>query len=236
MAEKSPVRAPLEAVPAKNTPDFTDADAKQVAHILNLQIAGWTLDEVAAATKMSREAVEDLLLRHQRRFVKNQKELVAHMRGLASDRLDRLLKSVWADATDDESPKQFAAQDRALRNIEQQRKLWGLDAPAQVEISHRPSDEAVADLVTKVSAVITGVPLEDDDVLELDPDDYAEVVEEQGAGHEGDGDRAGDGGPDFDAEGALDVVAHARAATQDALVSSGDDVPAAADPDQVKER
>jgi len=162
-----PSSAELAVLQAEQDSDIDSGEARTIAHVINLQIAGWTLDEIATHMELPREMLVSALIAHQKRFVKNQADLREYMRGLAGDRLDALLKAVWADATNPESPRQFPAQDRALKNIESQRKLWGLDAPNQVEISHKPTDEAVADLVQQVHHALTGIPMEDEDILDI---------------------------------------------------------------------
>lgn len=96
------------------------------------------------------------------------------LREMASLRLDRLLRSVWTKAVDQDNPEHLLAVTKAREIISTFTKLHGLDAPSEV-IVHSPTTDAIEQWVA--SAVALGLPeVEEDDILDvdfedLDPDD-----------------------------------------------------------------
>lgn len=88
------------------------------------------------------------------------------MRRLVSQRLDRLLRSVWKTAINEESPDQFAAIDRSRLLIADFRKLHGLDAPSEYLVS-TPSQAELERWVSTVLAAQTPAVIEGD-IFEAD--------------------------------------------------------------------
>lgn len=99
------------------------------------------------------------------------------MRGIASRRLERLLKSVWPKATDPEHPDHLVALTKTREIVLQWSKLHGLEAPAEL-VMHSPAaseiESWVADMVgTTVPQLEEASIFDDEDVVE------GEIVEAQ---------------------------------------------------------
>jgi len=90
----------------------------------------------------------------------------AHLRKLAGVRLDRLLRSVWAKALDDNCPEQMTAIARARDLIGDQRRLFGLDAPTEVVV-HNPTQHEIERWVAQVVSVQSTV--DEADIFEEEP-------------------------------------------------------------------
>lgn len=90
----------------------------------------------------------------------------AKMRDLAGRRLERLLRSCWKQAIDENHPAQMAAIDRALKILENHARLFGLNAPTEMVV-HSPTASEIHGFVAKVvSAANSG--LEEDDIFDAD--------------------------------------------------------------------
>jgi len=99
------------------------------------------------------------------------------MRQYASRRLERLLRSVWTDANDENSDTQLASHDRALRVTDRWIKLHGLDAPQQVVV-HTPTTDQIEAFVARV--VNHGAPqLTEGNIFGDDADD-SEIIDVEG--------------------------------------------------------
>jgi len=93
------------------------------------------------------------------------------MRVLTDRRLNRLLQSVMGKAVDPKDPQHLAYNARALALVDRIGKVWGVDAPTQVQIS--PSDEHIQEYVQRMTA-LAGASTEADEAEILD----ADIVEE----------------------------------------------------------
>lgn len=98
------------------------------------------------------------------------------MRKLMGKKLDRLQAAVMGKALDPADPNQLAFHARALAVIDRQIKLWGVDAPTQIQIT--ASDEHILAFVEQVSPTaaqdrlaIEADPMDEDDIID------GEVVE-----------------------------------------------------------
>ncbi|QWY82755.1 terminase small subunit [Arthrobacter phage SilentRX] len=94
------------------------------------------------------------------------------MRVLANKRIERLLSSVMSKAVDPRDKDHLAYNARALALIQAQGKIWGLDAPTQVQISATDADiqayvEAIMPLAKADQRAIEGEILEAD-ILEAE--------------------------------------------------------------------
>lgn len=93
------------------------------------------------------------------------------MRILTSRRLNRLLQSVMPKAVDPNGKEHLAYNARALAIIDREAKLWGVDAPTQVQIT--PTDQHLQEYISKVQVLANADrDAEEMDILEAD------VVEE----------------------------------------------------------
>lgn len=138
---------------------------------LALRVAGATLADIVRVIGFASEdeAVRaiDKALKAELRSDPRQRD---KMRGLANQRLERLLRSVWAKAVDPNSSEHLAAVGKAKELIDRHIRLYGLDAPSEMVV-HNPDSSEIEAWVMSVLAK-GGQEVEEDDVLE------AEVVDE----------------------------------------------------------
>lgn len=144
---------------------------KKVISALSLRLSGASLDEICevvgfASTKDAANAIDKAL----RDRIQDDDRTKAKMRGLANERLERLLRSAWVKAIDPSHPEQLTAIEKCKGLIDRHIKLYGLDAPTEMVV-HNPAD---SELEQWVMAVIQqGSPeLMEADILE------GEVIEE----------------------------------------------------------
>lgn len=143
---------------------------------LQLVLAGVDLTTVAESTgyptaRSARVAVEKALEKQLERDPTNK----AKMRTLASQRLDRLLLSVWPKATDPEHPEHLLALGKARDIVATWTRLHGLDAPTEVVV-HSPTTDMIDQWVARVLSHETPLVTEDD-FLDLPEDQYAELTD-----------------------------------------------------------
>lgn len=151
------------------------ARAQQLAQIVNLHIAGFSLQQIGEAIGATEQEVDRLLATQTARYVKSQPALRTYVRNWVSERYTQLLESVWDGAVDTMASDQLDRQDRALRILDKMTKLHGAEAPVQHEVQVDSAPEAVEKLVS-VLAATQGVGYDmnvfDGDVIE------AEVIED----------------------------------------------------------
>lgn len=94
------------------------------------------------------------------------------MRNLTSRRLNRLLQSVMGKAVDPRDTQHLAYNARALAIIDREARLWGVDAPTQVQFT--PTDQHIQDYVAKITVLADA----DRDAEEADIID-ADVLEDE---------------------------------------------------------
>jgi phosphoglycolate phosphatase-like HAD superfamily hydrolase len=95
------------------------------------------------------------------------------MRKLIGKRLDRLLSAVMGNALDPNNPNQLAFHARALAVVDRQAKLYGADAPLQVQVN--AADEQILAFVEMVSPnaaadklAIEADPMADEDIVDAE--------------------------------------------------------------------
>ncbi len=96
-------------------------------------------------------------------------------RALVGARLDRLLRSVWSKAINEESPEHLPAVGKAREIIGDHRKLYGLDAPTEM-IVHSPTQSEIEQWVSRVVSVSTEV-VEEFDIIDGEVLDSREEIE-----------------------------------------------------------
>jgi hypothetical protein len=114
---------------------------------LEMKIEGWGWDEIAETVgypnaKAAIVATE-LALEQQLKSEESKK----HMRKLAGRRLERLIRSAWSKADDEESPEHLRAISEVRLLIDRHAKLYGYDAPSEVIVTNpttRQIDEWVS--------------------------------------------------------------------------------------------
>lgn len=134
----------------------------RLAQIVNLHIAGFTLEQIGKATGSTPEEIERMLQSDTARYVRSQPALRVYVRNWVSERYTQLLDAVWDEATDKQHPNKLENQDRAMRILDSMRKLHGADAPVQAEVTVDAAPEAVEKLV---SALASGQGLGYDDSI-----------------------------------------------------------------------
>lgn len=99
------------------------------------------------------------------------------MRELVGRRLDRLLQSVMGKAIDPRERDHLAYNARALAIVDRQAKLWGVDAPTQIQFT--PTDHYIEEYVAKIRPLADAdVAGEEADIFEADDIIDADVVDE----------------------------------------------------------
>ncbi len=114
-----------------------------------IRLAGATYIEVAEALGLggpseAREMIESTLAQQ---VTEQDRESLRREEGA---RLDRLQRSVWHKATDPEHPDQFIALNATLKIMESRRRLFGLDAPAEVTV-YTPTQNELEQWVAEMS-------------------------------------------------------------------------------------
>jgi hypothetical protein len=117
---------------------------------LQLKMAGADWDEIAEvigypSPRQALVAVERALEAE----IANDPEAQKRMRVLAGQRLDRLLRGVWAKAINPDNPEHLQAVTKARELIGQHTKLFGYEAPAEF-IVHSPTMEELERWVSTV--------------------------------------------------------------------------------------
>jgi hypothetical protein len=138
------------------------ARSRKAAAALNLSLSGATWDEIAEVlgyptARTARVAVERALERQ----LKNPDDR-AQMRRKVDAQLNRLLRAAWSDAIDPKSPDQMVAIGKCRDILADHRKLWGLDAPAEVVV-HNPTDHEIQAWVLQI---VAGPPVPEYDIID----------------------------------------------------------------------
>lgn len=136
-----------------------------------LRLSGASFTEIAkmagySSAYRARQAVERVLAASA-----DSPEERDQMRVLTSRRLNRLLQSVMGKAVDPKDPQHLAYNARALALIDREARLWGVDAPTQVQIS--ANDEQIENYVKNMSA-LAAASMEADEAEILDADIVSE--------------------------------------------------------------
>jgi hypothetical protein len=143
----------------------TDTKAESA---LALRIAGTSYTNIAkalgyASATRARLAVERVLAASA-----DSPEERDQQRVLNDKRLNRLLQSVMGKAVDPKDPDHLAYNARALAITDRIMRLWGVDAPAQVQIT--PTDEHLQQYVAHMMTLARREPeAEEADIIDADP-------------------------------------------------------------------
>jgi len=136
---------------------------------LALRLAGAGYDEVADALGLpdamaARTAAEDALSARAWDDVEGRQRLRAEN----GARIERLLRSVWQKATDQNHPEQLAAVKVAKELIDRHCRLYGLDAPAEVIIHSPTTAEIDAWVASMISSTAGELLAMEPDVIDVD--------------------------------------------------------------------
>jgi len=173
-AEPEPVtEAQLETL--NGDLETKDRATRQEAAVA-LRIAGATYADIARTLNYSsvthaRQAVERALASSVGEDDRDQ------MRFIEGRRLERLLRSLWHKATDEENDEQLAAARTALAVIDRHAKLYGLDAPT-VHAVYSPTATEMEQWLSGIAAQVReGQPDEYDIIAgEIESGSYSEPV------------------------------------------------------------
>lgn len=142
------------------------ANAVQLAQIVNLMIAGFSLEEIGASIGATADEVDRLLQKDMARYVRNQPALRTYVRNWISGRYMKMIDANWEVAIDKNHTARLENQDRVDRFLRSMAKLHGADAPVQSEVKVDAAPEAVERLV---NALAQGQGLAyDEDIFDVD--------------------------------------------------------------------
>lgn len=103
---------------------------------MRLKEAGATYEEIAQTCGYGSRGAAYKDLQARLSEVENEEaEVASRLRVLQSARLDRLLQSVWDDATDKNARNHYRGVEVALKIMERQARLQGTDAPIKTEVT-----------------------------------------------------------------------------------------------------
>lgn len=144
-----------------------DKDATKAEAGLALRMSGASYTSIAktlgySSSYRARMAVERVLASSA-----NSPEDRDKMRVLTSRRLNRLLQSVMGKALDPKDSQHLAYNARALALVDREARLWGVDAPTQVQITQ--TDEQIAAYLQKIQPLAQAqAQAEEADILDAD--------------------------------------------------------------------
>jgi hypothetical protein len=141
---------------------------------LQLRESGYQWEEIAEILGLpDAMTAEKEFYKGQVALLKENPDLISHLRDLTSRRLERLLRAVWTKALDTNNPEQMVAHQRALAVIDRHAKLFGLDAATKVDVEITPTQREMADFVSAVIKLRNDLPEEgnifgDAEVVEIE--------------------------------------------------------------------
>lgn len=125
--------------------------AARLAQIVNLHIAGFTLEQIGLQIGATADEVDRMIQSDAARYVRNQPALRTYVRNFISERYMKLLDAVWDEATDKNHAFKLENQDRAVRILDRMERLHGAAAPTQAEVKVDAAPEAVEALVAALA-------------------------------------------------------------------------------------
>jgi hypothetical protein len=139
----------------------------RAASALQLRIDGASFSDIAKVLEfrdaaMARYAVEIALANEARSH-----EDVEQMRWVEARRLERVLSSLMRRATNPSDQDHLAYARTALAVIDRHIKLYGLDAPAKVDVTYTPAKAQLDEWVTKMTEAAHG-PIVEADIVDAE--------------------------------------------------------------------
>lgn len=128
-------------------PTAAQQAAARLAQVVNLHIAGYSLQAIGDAIGATADEVDRMLNNDVQRYIKNQPALRIFVRNFISAKYTELLEADWDAATDTMNPDKLDNQDRVIRILKEMSDLHGAKAPVQAEIKVDAAPEAVEALV-----------------------------------------------------------------------------------------
>lgn len=159
------------------------ANAVQLAQIVNLHIAGFSLAEIGAQIGATADEVDRMIQSDAARYVRNQPALRTYVRNWISSKYMTMIEANWDIAKDKNHVARLENQDRVDRFLRSMAKLHGADAPVQSEVKVDAAPEAVERLVNALAGA-QGLGYDEDifdaDVVEDAVSQSADAVEVSG--------------------------------------------------------
>lgn len=138
----------------RTTPEGLDRHAR-TQEALALRIAGASYREIgrrlgADPSTLCRDVV--------RALDRQEAASVDDLRIVEGERLDRLQAALWPDAVGASSGPDVRARavNGVLRIMERRARLFGLDAPQQVTVTHEDTDAAIREAAEAVTRIVEG--------------------------------------------------------------------------------
>lgn len=141
---------------------------------LQMKLAGATWQEVAEVIgyPTARQAIVAVEQSLERELAHPDSQ--AQLRAMAGKRLERLLRSTWPKALNDENPEHLQAVGKAREILGDYAKLFGLNAPTEVTV-HNPTTAELDRWVASVTAA-NAPPVTEYDII---AGEVAEVLTEE---------------------------------------------------------
>lgn len=178
MSARAVARMGDEDDPEKNNADLElkDRQTRQGAAVA-MRIAGATYSEIARALNyptatQARQAVERALADSVGTESREQ------LRFLEGRRLERLLRSLWNRATDEEDPEHITYVRTALAVIDRHARLYGADAPQEMVV-YNPSGIEIEAWVANMVRQVHGEMPEEFDIIEGEVTDDTPIGDQE---------------------------------------------------------
>lgn len=177
-AGKNPAKVTKKtAVPGSAQAEATArVEAIQLAQIVNLHIAGYSLADIGASIGATAEEVDRMLAKDVARYVRSQPALRAFVRNWISEKYNGLMDASYPQAIDKTNEKQLEYYDRVLRTLNQMGRLHGAEMPVQSEVKLDAAPEVVQAMVEAI-AEKQGFGY-DDSVFDEEEIEDADIVED----------------------------------------------------------
>jgi transposase len=128
-----------------------EANAAQLAQVVNLVIAGHSFESIGASIGASASDIEQMVSQGAERYVRTQPALRTWVRNWISAKYTAMIDADWDQASDPDHPEKLEHQDRVMRMLPNMARLHGAEAPTQSEVKVEHSHDAVENLVRKLS-------------------------------------------------------------------------------------
>ena len=158
-------------------PDMLDETAKRQLSAVALRVSGANYGEIArtlgfSTPQAAKSAILDALSNSATEAE------IGQVRNLNERRLNKLLLSCWAKATDDDDEEHLQYVRMALAIIDRHSKLMGADAPSQMVV-HTPDQKELVDWVSQMANQVTadGVAREAD-IIDAEIEEEGEKLDD----------------------------------------------------------
>jgi hypothetical protein len=129
-----------------------DQKAQMLAQIVNLQIGGYSLEQIGAAIGATADEVDRMINEETARYVRNQPSLRRWVRDYVSGKYKEIIDTDWKIATDAKHPEHLDHQNVAIKALERLARLHGAEAPTQSEVKVEATPETIDAVVARLAA------------------------------------------------------------------------------------